>query len=163
MFLISMAARILEPGCKCDYMLVLEGPQGARKSTVSKILGGQWFSDNLPDVTGGKDVQQHLAGKWLLEIAELYAMSRAEAASLKAFIPPEQDARFETDTWEDNIRTYLKGRTRVLIGETAREARFLETPRIGTADQRRITAVLERLGWHRLGKDRSGNRPWGPP
>jgi predicted P-loop ATPase len=251
MFLMSMVARILRPGCQCDYMLVLEGPQGARKSTVCKILGSEWFSDNLPDVSGGKDVQQHLAGKWLLEIAELSAMSRAETASLKAFITrteeryrppygrkeiiqprqcvfigttnkalylrdetggrrfwplkvgkihtdalasdrdqlfaeavvayrageqwwpdgdferqyiaPEQEARFETDTWEDNIRTYLKGRTRILIGDIARDALFLETPRIGTADQRRITAVLERLGWHRLGKDWSGSRPWGPP
>ena len=85
-----------------------------------------------------------------------------EAAAERALIRPEQDARFEAGAWEETIAQWLVGKTRATLGEIARAALTIETARLGTADQRRIVAVLEREGWRRLPKDSRGNRFWAP-
>jgi len=67
LWLISAAARIFRPGVKADHMLILEGEQGARKSTALKILAGEeWFTDELPDL-GSKDAAIHMQGVWMLK------------------------------------------------------------------------------------------------
>jgi predicted P-loop ATPase len=86
MFMVSLIARVyVRPFSKVDHVLVLEGLQGKLKSTACAVLGGKWFSDQLPNIDT-KDASQHLRGKWLIEIPEMAALDKKEAAQLKAFI-----------------------------------------------------------------------------
>ena len=72
-------------------MLVLEGSQGARKSTALKILAGEeWFTDELPDL-GSKDAAMHMQGVWIIEIAEFDAIGKAEVSRIKAFLTRTTD------------------------------------------------------------------------
>ena len=74
----------MQPGVKADHMLILEGPQGGKKSTALKTLAGEdWFTDELAEI-GSKDAAQQMRGVWVVEFAELDAISRAEVSRIKA-------------------------------------------------------------------------------
>jgi predicted P-loop ATPase len=82
--MIAAIARAYMPGCKSDAMPILEGIQGARKSTAVKTLFDPWFTDELADF-GSKDAAMQLRGSWGVEVSELDAMSRGEISRVKAF------------------------------------------------------------------------------
>lgn len=85
-WLISAVARALQPGCKADCALVLEGRQGAGKSSAIRALAGaDWFFDGLQDLAG-KDASAGLRGKWIIELPELSAMRRSDVEAVKAFL-----------------------------------------------------------------------------
>lgn len=90
-WLIQAIARIYEPGCQADATLVLEGPQGYRKSTFLRTLCGvAWFKDDLPSLES-KDAVMHLQGTWILELAELATLSKSETATIKRFLTTRSD------------------------------------------------------------------------
>jgi len=89
-FLISAVARGLEPGCKVDHVLVLEGIQGVGKSELVVALGKEWTQENLPDMHS-KDGMAALAGAWIIELSELSAMNRSQIESVKSFISRRVD------------------------------------------------------------------------
>jgi len=86
-WIISAVARILDPGCQADYMLVIEGAQGRRKSTALRVLAGaDYFSDSMPHDLESKDAADHLRGKWIVELNELEQFRKSEIETVKAFI-----------------------------------------------------------------------------
>jgi predicted P-loop ATPase len=90
MWMISAVARVMQPGCKADCALILEGQQGLKKSTAVGILGGAWFTDQLADM-GTKDADEQLRGSWLVELGELSSMSKTEVERVKAFLARKVD------------------------------------------------------------------------
>ncbi len=89
--LLAAVMRILAPGTKFDQLLILEGTQGIGKSTAVRILAGEkWFTDALPSILG-KDVIDQIRGKWIIEVGEMDAASRAEISALKAFLSRQTD------------------------------------------------------------------------
>lgn len=88
--LIGAVARIMQPGCKHDHILVLVGPQGCRKSTTLAKLGRSWFSDSLYTVSG-KEAYEQLQGYWIIELGEMAATRKAELEQIKQFISKQSD------------------------------------------------------------------------
>jgi predicted P-loop ATPase len=84
-WMVSMAARTYQPGCKVDTMPIFEGAQGMRKSSALAAIGGKWFAEMHEDITS-KDFLQNLPGKLLIEISELHAFKRAEINRIKGII-----------------------------------------------------------------------------
>lgn len=88
--LVAAVARVREPGCKADNMVIFEGLQGTGKSSAMGILGGEWFTDEVTEF-GSKDAAMQVAAYWIIEISELDAMRRAEVSHVKAFISRTTD------------------------------------------------------------------------
>lgn len=95
-WLISAVARALRhvEGCQVDTMLILEGLQGLGKSQLFRALAVRkdWHADAKIDVHD-KDTLQNMLGVWVWEMAELDALSRHDAGSLRAFLT-QQSNRF---------------------------------------------------------------------
>lgn len=89
--LVGGCKRIFEPGCKMDNVLVLVGGQGWGKSTFAKKLGVDWFSDTFLTVHGKEAMEQINSGVWVMEMAELAGLKKAEVEPIKHFISKQVD------------------------------------------------------------------------
>lgn len=89
--LVASVARAFSPGIKYDVALVLVGEmQGTGKSSFLKRIGKQWFSDSFNGVTGKESLEQ-LHGAWIIEMAELSGLRKAEIESIRHFMSKDED------------------------------------------------------------------------
>ncbi|WP_085584428.1 MULTISPECIES: VapE domain-containing protein [unclassified Pseudomonas] len=112
-WMLSAVARVMKPGCKADSVMILEGAQGAGKSTAMSVIGGEWFMDT-PFALGDKDGFQAIRGKWIVELGELDSFNKAESTKAKQFFSAS------TDTYRESYgrRTMDVPRQCVFVGTT---------------------------------------------
>jgi len=92
-WLIAAVARVMDPGCKADNMLILEGPKGYGKSEAFRALGqvgGNHFSDSALDL-GSKDRFESIQGIWIYEFSELDGFDRHDVNRIKGFLTSRTD------------------------------------------------------------------------
>lgn len=94
LFMLGAVNRVYRPGCKFDYVMILQGQQGIGKSTFLQLLAldDSWFNDSLDSLDSDKAAQS-LMGSWIIELAELKSLARTAGGvdSVKRFLSATQD------------------------------------------------------------------------
>ncbi len=163
LLLLAMVQRVYYPGCKYDYVLIFQGPQGSYKSTFWKTLSrdDDWFSDCVESFKSRKDLGELLQGKWLVELSEMSAFKKSEIESIKAAVTSQCDSyreaygRFRSDyprttifVGTTNNQTFLKdstGNRRFIILPINKERRTKDLFTCDTRDQDFEGALAEAL------------------
>lgn len=92
-WMVGCIARAMDPGCKMDTVLVLQGKEGTFKSTAFEVLcGPEWFNrTSIPDVRT-KDAMVQLKGSWFLEIQEVERWTKSrDPEAVTAFLTTAND------------------------------------------------------------------------
>lgn len=89
--LVACIKRIYEPGCKFDYITVLEGNQDTGKSTAWRILASKpWFGDTPIDISKEWSIMKTF-GKIMYEWAEMETYRKSNTQAMKAFLSSDTD------------------------------------------------------------------------
>lgn len=144
-FWVSLVARIYEPGCKVDNMVILEGGQGKFKSTSLNIIGGKWYAE-INESVNSKDFFMVFRGKLIIEIGELDSFSKAESNTIKKIISTAVDV-YRTPYARDVNDHY---RCSIFVG-TTNEHEYLKDP---TGARRFWPLSIGNIDLERLKRDR---------
>ena len=161
--LIAMVRRAREPGCKFDYVVVLEGKQGTGKSSALCILAGEEnFSDQPLLHLETRAQQEATEGVWIYELSELAGLRRTEIETLKSFISRTEDnarpayGRFRVDQPRRCVFVGTTNDTEYLR-DTTGNRRFWPV-RTGTIDLDALRRDRDRL-WAEAAAAEAGGEP----
>ena len=90
--LIAAVARAYSPGCKVDTVLILEGPQGVKKSSaIEALFSAPFFSDNVDLFRDHKQMVMSITGSWCVELAEFVSVLRRDPDHVKGLLSVKSD------------------------------------------------------------------------
>lgn len=147
--LIGSIARVMEPGCKFDTLIIMEGEQGTGKSTFIKILGGDYYKEITLDMHRQHDTVAKMMNGWIIETPEMTFLKRAEADDLKFFLSTATDSvRF---AYGRHMRSVP--RQSIFIGTYNKEpgVGYLKDP---TGNRRFLPIATRKINLDKLQEDR---------
>ncbi len=92
--LIAAVARTLNPGCKVDQVVVLEGAQGAKKTSLLSALcpvDGLFLTAEGALSLDNVRLVHKLQGSWIVELGELSGLKKSAQEAAKAFLSEQID------------------------------------------------------------------------
>lgn len=104
--------RLRHPGCQHDYVLVLIGREGLRKSRFFMIMGyTRFYTGSLPVGADDKTVIETCGGKWIVELNELSGINKSEDTDILTFITrPEDHGTLKWDKYASGVpRPFIMG------------------------------------------------------
>lgn len=125
--LIGAVLRVMEPGCKFDFMPVMQGDEGVLKSTMVETLGGGAWTGRTPGHFDDKQkFVEATVGYWFMESPEITHFRRAsDDDAIKAALSETHDHirlsyRRDAETFPrqfvmigtTNLLTFLRDRSR---------------------------------------------------
>lgn len=90
--LIAAVARAFKPGCKVDTVLVIEGPQGLKKSTaIAALFGEDYTAESVNLFDQHNKMVLAMMGAWVVELAEFIAIQRKDQNTVKGMLSMRSD------------------------------------------------------------------------
>ncbi len=90
--LIAAVARVREPGCKVDTMLILEGAQGIKKSSaIAALFSEGWSTESVNLFDAHNKMVLSMTGSWVVELAEFTAVAKRDANTVKGLLSASED------------------------------------------------------------------------
>lgn len=85
--------RLYHPGCKFEDVPILIGDQGCGKSTLVRYLAINDDYHGELKIMEGQAAIENLSGKWIMEIPEMSAFTKAkDQEAIKAFVSRQRDS-----------------------------------------------------------------------
>lgn len=166
--LISAVARVYEPGCKADQVAILEGGQGALKTSLIRALvpHTDLFATTTSKLSldNVRLLQKMVSGPWIIELGELAGLKRSEQEEAKAFLSEQVDS-FRSPYARENV-TYPR---RVVFLGTANGDDYLQDHtgnrrwlpiEVGKCNPKGLAAERDQLWAEAVVSYRNGEQWW---
>ena len=91
LWMMGAVDRAMRPGCQFDSVLVFQGEQGIGKTSLLRMLAGEYYTNAVDATSMSKQTGELLLGKWIVELGELDSVKKSSATAFKNFITATSD------------------------------------------------------------------------